>query len=777
MRQLLTAITICLSVNLLGQEPPRLDFEPKGGPHTGPVSVQLIGDEGSKIYYTLDGSKPNSGSRRYRNPIKFDTSFVIRAISYLDGRRSEIKTQSYFCDHEYTLPIVSIATHPGNLWNFERGIYVKGCCADTIEPYLGANYWKNWEYRANIEMYLPDGEECFNQTVGINIFGGFSRWLPQKSIAIFARSRYGNKRIRYPIFPEKDIKKYKSFIIRNSGGDFRRTHFRDAFMTQLAAPTGVAIQAYRPVVVYLNGRYWGIQNLREKISEHYLKSNYGTDKNNVDILRHNGVVRHGTSKNYKRLLSFLRNNEMNNNETMAELKTFMDVEDYIRYNIGEVYSDNRDAGGNIRFWRERNDSAQWRWVFYDLDLGLGNNEPKGYKRNTLHKFTNANGEKWPDPPWSTFIIRKLLENKEVEIQYINTMADHLNTVYHKDTALKLLNEMQDVIREEMKFHVKRWRTSMKNWEHQVSIVRHFISVRPYHIRQHMLSKFDLKDTSYVSIVYPGAEKATIRFNSLKIERDFKGIYFDGVPVSISVEPEHDYNFKGWKGRKEKEPAISVMLKEDLVLDPILEPKKRSAFKDSIIFNELKVYQSQSDSSQDWVELYNKSSKSIDISNWGFTDDKYKDAFIVPNGTGIEADSYIIICREKERFVSIYKSDTIDIIGNLQFGLSRRTGHIKLYDAAGFIVDSLTYNFDIGEPDSAFTFNLVHPDSSRSGKTAWVIESPSPGGMSEAYHQFLVDEENRRYWTRIYYIGGGSFFFILVAGILFFRSFKRRRSKK
>ncbi|MBN4071102.1 CotH kinase family protein [Crocinitomix catalasitica] len=777
MRQLLTAITFCISISLFGQEPPRLDFEPKGGPHHGPVSVQLMGDEGAKIYYTLDGSRPNSGSRRYRNPIKFDTSFVIRAISYLDGKRSEVKTQSYFCDHEYTLPIVSIATHPGNLWNFESGIYVKGCCADTIEPYLGANYWKNWEYRANIEMYLADGEVCFNQIVGINIFGGFSRWLPQKSIAIFARSRYGNKRIEYPIFQEKNIKKYKSFIIRNSGGDFKRTHFRDAFMTQLAAPTGVAIQAYQPVVVYLNGRYWGIQNLREKISEHYLKSNFGTDKNNVDILRHNGVVRHGTSRNYKKLLAFLRSHNTNSDEVIAELRTFMNIEDYIRFNIAEIYSDNRDAGGNIRFWRERSDSAQWRWVFYDLDLGLGNNAPNGYKRNTLHKFTNANKEMWPDPTWSTFIIRKLLDNKEVEIQYINTMADHLNTVYHKDTALRLLDSMQNVVRGEMKYHVKRWGTSMKNWEHHVSIVRHFVSVRPHYLRKHMLSKFDLKDTSYVSVVYPGKEKAKVKFNSLNIKRDFKGIYFDGVPVTITVEPEHDYNFVGWNGRKEKDANISVMLKDDIVFYPILAPKKRSAFTDSVIFNELKVYQSESDSSHDWVELYNSSSKSIDMGKWGFTNDKYKDSFIIPEGTVIGPDSYLIICRSRENFVSIYPSDTISLAGDLEFGLSRTAEHIKLYDSEGFIVDSLSYYFGIEEADSAFTYSLVHPDSSRSSTTAWILESPTPGGMSESYHQHLVDEENRRYWTRIYYIGGGSFFFILVAGMLFYRYSRRHSSNK
>ncbi|MCG8576242.1 MAG: CotH kinase family protein [Flavobacteriales bacterium] len=768
---------LLFSFSIWGQEAVELSFSPIGGIYEGGVSVKLQSADGARIYYTTDGSSPSSGAKMYRGPIEVKDVSVIRAVAYLNGRRSQVQTQSYFCDRSYSLPIVSLATHPDNLFDFDRGIYVKGCCADTVEPYLGANFWKDWEYRANIEMYLPNGDSCFNQEVGINIFGGFSRWLPQKSIAIFARSKYGKSRIEYPIFPERDIKKYKSFVIRNSGGDFKRTHFRDAFMTQLAKPTGVAIQAYRPVVVYINGQYWGIQNLREKISEHYLKSNYGVDKENVDILRHNGVARHGTSKNYKKLLAFLRNRDMTQDETVEELRVFMDVEDYIRYNIAEVYSDNRDAGGNIRYWRERTDSSKWRWVLYDLDLGLGNNTPKGYKRNTLQKFTSVNNEAWPDPPWSTFIIRKLLENKKVEQQYINTFADQLNTVYHPDTAVTLLNKMQDVVKEEMKFHVKRWGTSYKNWEHHVQIMRHFASVRPYWIRKHIMTKFELQDTSYVSIVYPGKDVAAMQFNSLKINRDFKGVYFDGVPVTATVKPKHDYDFVGWKGRSEKEMSITFNLEEDVVLEPMFEPKKRSVFTDSIIFNELMICQTESDTSQDWVELYNNSSKSIDLSGWGFTQKSYQKRFTIAEGVKLEAGAYLILSENLADYSVKYNIDTVQVIGDFSFGLSRESEHLKLYDKDGFIVDSLTYHFSVEESiDSAFSYSLVHPDSSRAIQSNWIKESPGPGNKSKAYAQYLIDEENKRYWTRIYYIGGGSFFFTLVAGLLFFRYYKRKKKR-
>lgn len=775
MKLVVSLFLFILSVFVFGQEGLTVTFEPAGGKFEKVTTVVLASDSGATIYYTLDGSVPSSGSIRYKDPIVVKTVNVIRAVAYFDGKKSNTVTQSYFCDRAYSLPIISIATNPSNLWDYSSGIYVKGCCADTIEPYLGANFWKDWEKYANIEMYDEEGELCFNQGVGINLFGGYSRMLQQKSLAVFARSKYGEKRIKYPIFPERDFDEYKSFIIRNSGGDFQRTHFRDAFMTQLAAPTGVAIQAYRPAIVFLNGQYWGIQNLREKISEHYLESNFGVDKDNVDILRHNGVVRHGTSKNYKALLNFLRTKDMSKDAVVDELRGFMDIEDYIRYNIAETYSDNRDAGGNIRYWRERTDSAKWRWVLYDLDLGMGNNEPSGYKHNTVKKFTSANTEAWPDPAWSTFIIRSLLANKKLEIQYINTFADHLNTVYKEETALALIDKMHDNLKTEMPYHTKRWFTSYDNWEHHVGILRNFVRERPNYLRQFIMEKFGLKGTLTISIKSPGKDVAKVEFNSLKIKEDFKGIYFKNVPVTITVSPKHDYVFKGWKGRSETAMSITVTPSADMVFEPLFEPKQRSVYFDSLIFNELAVYQPEGDSSGDWVEFFNRSNQLLDLSGWNFTDDDYNNGFVFPNGTIIKPKAYLILSENTLSFKSYFPGDSIQVIGDFDFGLSKKSEHLKLYDKAGFLVDSLSYKKH--DWDTLATLNLVHPDSARHVEDHWKIEKPSASGKSAAHLKYLQHEADKAYWTKIYYIGGGSFFFILVAGLLLRRSSKKRNSNK
>ncbi|MBD3639060.1 MAG: CotH kinase family protein [Crocinitomicaceae bacterium] len=759
---------------VFGQDELKVTFSPIGGVYEKEITVTLDAGEGATIYYTTDATSPGSYSRRYKEPITITGVTVLRAVAYKDGKRSRVITNTYVCDREYNLPVVSLVTDSANLWNYSTGIYVKGCCADTVEPYMGANYWRDWEKPANIEMYDENGQLCFNQQAGIGIFGGFSRMLPMKSLAVFARKKYGDNRFRYQIFKEKDIDKHKSFILRNSGGDFKRTHLRDAFMTQLAKPTGLAYQAYQPAVVFINGRYWGIQNIREKINEHYLKYNYGVDKNNVDILRQNGVRRHGSSTNYKKLLAYLRSHDLSNDDNVAHLRTFMDIDDFIRYNIAEVYSDNRDAGGNIRYWRERNDSAKWRWVFYDLDQGLGNNAPQGYKRNTLKKFTSVNNEAWPDPPWSTFIIRKLLENKALQEQYITTFADHLNTVYHPDTANKLLDSMISVIDYEMHFHQKRWKSSYENWQHHLGILRKFITIRPYYCRQHIMEKFGIDDTVSIKIIHPGLDKCKIKFNSLKITDDFEGIYFKDVPVTISVKPKHDWVFKGWKDQENGGTVWRFNPQQDMVLEPIIEPRPRSIFTDSIIFNEIAYFQPKEDTSGDWIELYNNSASAVDLSGWTLTERSFKGGWKIPDGTYLESGKYLVLAENLKAFRTKFSADSISVIGDFEFGFSRDGELIKLYDQEEQIVDSLNYGFICPElPDTSFTAALIHPDSSKTD-LHWRIESPTPGNLSQTYLDYLEREAEKRYWTKVFYIGGGSFFFILVVGILLFRYFKKRK---
>ncbi|HEX9970460.1 MAG TPA: CotH kinase family protein, partial [bacterium] len=363
-----------------------------------------------------------------QSPIPIIITTVVRAREILSNSLpGKISTHTYFINEKITLPVVSLTTNPPNLWDPDSGIYVLGKNYDPNPPNLSANFWQDWERPVHVEFFEPDGNLCFSLDAGIKIFGGWSQAYPQKSVAIYARSRYGASDIDYQIFPDKPITKFEAIVLRNSGSDCLKTKLRDPMMQSLISESDLDIQAYRPAVVFLNGDYWGIHNIREKVNEYYLEANRGIDPDNIDLLEGNGSVIEGDRTHYQAMLDYIASHNMQLRETLDSIRTMMDVENFLDYEIAQIYYDNTDwPGSNIKFWRPRTADGRWKWIVFDTDFGFGLHNSEAYKNNTIALATEPNGPNWSNPPWSTFLLRKLLENPVFKNDFINRFADHMN---------------------------------------------------------------------------------------------------------------------------------------------------------------------------------------------------------------------------------------------------------------------------------------------------------------------------------------------------------------
>ena len=295
---------------------------------------------------------------------------------------------------------------------------------DTLWKKPGANFWSKKEVACNIEIFEPTGECVYRNLSGFRLFGGMSRLFPQKSMAIVARNRYGQNRIKHKIFGKGEPDKFKFLVLRNSGSDFGKSHFRDALMTSLVDHWDIEKQAYRPSHVYINGTYWGIYNIREKINRYFIESHSEIDKDSIDLIEHRMSLKKGSRLHYLKMLDFLENNDLSDPVNYAYIKTQMDVQNFMDHQIAQIYFDNRDAGGNIKFWRPQTEDGRWRWILYDTDWGFGLHNNLAYKVNSLKFHTTPDGPNWPNPPWSTFILRKLLENPSFRIAFVNRFAEY-----------------------------------------------------------------------------------------------------------------------------------------------------------------------------------------------------------------------------------------------------------------------------------------------------------------------------------------------------------------
>lgn len=514
------------------------------------VTVALTAG-GSKIHYTLDGGDPDTTSTVYAQPITIQKTSVLKAVSTKAGHRpSPIIHQSYFINENTDLPVISLSSDPYNLFDYNHGIYADGPGWTPTAPNYGANFWMDWERPAHIEFFEDDKSLGFSENCGIAIYGAYTRSFPMKSISVKFKSEYGVSEIHYPLFPDLDLPTYDSFVLRNSGNDFYYTHIRDAMMQTLVQDLDIDYLEYRPAAAFINGEYWGIYNIREKISEHYVASHHNVDADNIDMLEGNMELIHGDAQNYQQLVNYISSHNMATDEAYNYVNQMIDLDECLLYFAAEVYYNSQDwPANNLKYWRERSAAGRWRWILYDLDFGFNLYETTGQSENHLtYLLSGIETRPGSNPPWSTLLPRKLMENPRIKNQFINLIADLLNTNFESSRVVNTINQLAGHIANEIGRHRKRWGISEQTASDHMKRMTTFALERPGYLRGFVRDYFHCGEAGKITLnATPGGQ---IRLNSLIFksgELPWSGIYFIGNPVSLTAIPDPGYKFDGWTG--------------------------------------------------------------------------------------------------------------------------------------------------------------------------------------------------------------------------------------
>ena len=641
-------------------------------------------------------------SSLYTHPIPIDRTVVLKARTYENGTlSSKILTGTYFIDETATLPVISISAVPENFWDDETGIYVPGNHAD--ENNRIANYWQDWERPIFLEFFESSGVPAFSFSAGAKIFGWGSRQNALKSLSIMLRDRYGREKLVYPLFPGLAITEFSAFVLRTAGNDWQNAYFRDLLCVSLAEKINLDKQSFRPAVVYLNGVYWGIHHIREKLNEDYLASHHHIDHNNVDIIsrywrRQDPVVIEGDDQAYLALEDYLHKHNLNDPANFETVQTVMDVDNYIDYCAVQIYIANYDwPGNNNKCWCPRIPGAKWRWLFYDLDYTFNSHGINDYTHNTLEHATTPFGSGWPNPSSSTFLLRKLLENREFRNNFINRMADFMNTIFLPDTVIEHINNIKAILEPEMQRHIGRWGsygttlTSMNDWEHNIDVLREFAGNRREYVRQQFCSKFALAGCEPLTLGVSPNGSGKIKINSIIPESTpWTGTYFSGIPLRFTALAKSGQRFTHWRGIPSVDSlsgTITVQFNGPLLLTACFEPDQSSLT--TIVINEINYHSPPGFDTGDWIELYNPYGNPVDISGWHFKDRDDSHCFTFPEKTIIESDDYLVLCRNEARFRALFP-DVRNIAGDLNFGLDSNGELIRLVDHLDAVVDSLTY---------------------------------------------------------------------------------------
>ncbi|MFT6866446.1 MAG: hypothetical protein ACJA08_001277, partial [Cyclobacteriaceae bacterium] len=582
-----------------------VEFSVLGGIYQSMVTLTLSADNNqSSIYYTLDGSIPSSLSLVYTSPILIESPTVVNTKVIESGKLpGKMRSETYLINVTHgNLPIVSISTDSENLWNWETGIYVLGPNAEQNQPNFGANFWMDWEIPISIQLIEPDGSG-FSMNAGAKIFGGWSRANTQKSLAIHFRDNYEGE-LNYRIFPERDLEVYHSLVLRNSGNDWNKAMIRDGFITSLVHED-IDQQAFRPSVVYLNGEYWGILNIREKINEDFLAEHHQINAKDIHLLEASGNVLEGNNDHFIAMRNFISLNDMALDENYEYVQTQMDVQNFIKYQVVNIFISNHDwPGNNIKFWRENKPGAKWRWISYDRDFGF-NIFGEGNNANSLKAAIATNGPDWPNPPWSTLLLRRLIQNESFKIDFLNFFADELNTTYKSSNVIEEINKFSDLIKDEIEDHMIRWESSLGNWQYEISTMKNFANVRTGYVWGFLENEFKVSENQ-ISLQNADTDKGFIRVNSLKIENEnWSGHYFSGIPIKVTAIPKPGNVFVGWEGfTNSSNHQLSIDPTSTITLKAIFSTKTENNI--DVIINEIKYKSSGLSNTDDWVELSNLS---------------------------------------------------------------------------------------------------------------------------------------------------------------------------
>ena len=669
---------------------PKLDKP--AGVYEDQISVNAYtSDKKVILRYTTNGTDPTESSTMVTKEISITKNTNLKVKAFRDGYLpSATMTASYIFLPYTTLPIASITVKRADFFDYKTGIYVKGPNASSEEPYYGANYWQDWERPVHLDFFNENGECVVSQDLGCKIGGNWSRAHPQKTLKLYARDQYGKDKIEYKFYKDKNISSFHMILLRNSGNDFNNTQMRDGLISVLAREMDIDRQAYQPAVVYINGEYYGIQNVREKQNEHYIAENYGYDKDDIDLVKNGWELKNGSDDYYWEMRNFIEKNDMSATANYEKAKQMLDIPSYIDYYVLETYIVNEDwPSNNFACWHSRSQNTPWRYLLFDCDFGFGIWDLNGkVKKNMLEWCTATNSTHYANTPDATALLRSLLKSPEFRRDYMNATADRLNTTLSPKNTRAKIDSVYSLIADEMPAHIEKW--GYKGQEGMVNDMRLFGQQREAIMRQQTEEFFSTNGSYTLSLNLSEQGAGKIHLNTIDVKNfPWSGKYFKNNTIFLTAVPNPGYEFVRWEGTvNSTEQAITVTTTEATSLTAVFNYVGE---KPQLRFTEV-YYHTYQDDETEWIELLNEGESTVNLSNWSITIDRYNQSFTIPVGVSIQAGSMLVFANDANVFRKQYQNEEQNFaLGNLNMKFPKDVATITLRDQNGYTVASMMYS--------------------------------------------------------------------------------------
>ena len=452
---------------------PPVEVTPGSRRYAGPVTVQLYTPvPGSLLYYTLDGSDPTVDGEAYTAPLAVTETTVLRAVALDEGTPvSAVTTATYLVGEPSGLPVLSLVTDPAHLWDEATGIYANP-----------EKRGQRWERPVTVELLSPEGEPDFSVGAGLRIHGGGSRLTPKKSFRLYFRGDYGPRELAYPLFGAAPGQTYDRLVLRagyndswssageawSSGGVV--VYVRDQLVRDLHEAMGqVAVQG-RWVVVYLNGVYWGLYDLTERIDNTFLAMHFDASEwyvSSADVLHR-----------WNLFVDWLNGADLSAAAQYEQAAQQLDIENFTGYFLLNIWAQNVDWPHNNRIVARPREGAdgRWRFIVWDAETAFMNTE------NTFERVV-IGGTRLGQ------VLASLLQNAQYRAYFTAQIERHLAGALDTAAVRQRLAALAAELRPEMAAEAARWlpeqepAAAVAQWEAALQQVADSLDASEQQLRQ------------------------------------------------------------------------------------------------------------------------------------------------------------------------------------------------------------------------------------------------------------------------------------------------------
>lgn len=555
-----------------------LSFSHENGCYASDFELYVSASMNHKIHYTIDGQRPSVSTLEYLDhivitsseglPLKYslipstpqgvDISYtnwsapsenrpqvrVLRFQTFHQGYpTSPVYTKLFYIGHTFTedfsFPVLHLTVDSSDLFAYESGIYVPGQYFNVENPEWTGNYFQSgWPWEKQVHLsYFENDMEVWQQKAGVRIKGQRTRLAPQKSFRIIARQKYGNSTFEYPLIDESDKAWFKSFVLRTTMGSWGpKSMVKDEVIQRICKTLDVESMDTEPVITFLNGEYWGLYHLRDNMDEHHLAQVSGLESSEIEMF--NWVNGH-----YFDVIRYMEANDLREDEHYQEVSQYIDISNFIDYQIAEIFFQNIDwPGNNDMFWRPRKEDGKWRWILFDLDAGMLASKADF---DMYDKATNDDvSTKTP------IVFKSLLKNETFRDRFVNRYLELLENQFATNAMLLEMERFISGHSYHIDHHYQRWNFpgTVEEWEEFVdeSLVE-FFHRRPCDARSELFNYFELDSTILCREPMPSQIETFIKLypnpaqTELSLELNFQ-------PESLSQNSRIEYFLSDMQGR-------------------------------------------------------------------------------------------------------------------------------------------------------------------------------------------------------------------------------------